>query len=125
MSVPGNAGTTGGSVSVGGDVHPPAVWNQGRGNDLVSGRGPGFFAAVLEGVERPEGPAQKRAAGSTMANMPGKGNGKKGGAGAWRERSERKVRRGEAAVMGPTGAGLGVGAGEGASPETPERPEGA
>jgi hypothetical protein len=37
MSVPGNAGTTGGSVGVGGDVHSPAVWNQGRGLPLHPG----------------------------------------------------------------------------------------
>jgi hypothetical protein len=44
MGVPGKAGTTGGSVGVGGDVHPPAVWNKDRGGRSSFGWGPGFSA---------------------------------------------------------------------------------
>jgi hypothetical protein len=46
-----------------------------------------------------EGPAQKRAAGSAMARrLQEKPRDRAGGAGARRERSDRRVRRGDRAV---------------------------
>jgi hypothetical protein len=46
---------------------PGCLGDTGRGTALHSGRDRGFLRRGLEGAQRPEGPAQKRAAGSVMA----------------------------------------------------------
>jgi hypothetical protein len=110
----GDAGGNGsrGMGVPGGDVHPPAVRGHGPGNRSSFGRGPGFFAPVLEGAERPEGPGQKRAAGTATARGFRKrhGNGwaapEPGGSGA----------------SGGSGAGIGLWRRDGPVLEGAERP---
>jgi hypothetical protein len=82
----------------GGDVHLLAVWKQGMGNRFCVGRGPGFFAPGLEERSDGRGGVKKGGRSRHGEHALEKGRKTEGDTGAWRERSDRRVRRGDPTV---------------------------
>jgi hypothetical protein len=64
----------------------------------LAGWGPGFFTSDLEERSDGRGGVKKGGRRRLGKNAWGKGRKTEGGAGAWRERNERKVRRGDPTV---------------------------
>jgi hypothetical protein len=81
-----------------GDVHLPVVWERRLGNGICFGRGAKVFCVATGGAQRRKGRRKKGRRDQLWRLCLGRRRKTEGGAGAWRERSDRKVRRGEAAV---------------------------